>query len=83
MTDAITAYGWLAKSRDPKIYLKEKVSRDPVPQTVDSIRLPDTPLATKVLEYAKQELNIGTFNHSMRVFYYGKSLVFYFSRRDC
>ena len=82
MSDAIIAYGWLAKPRDPKIYLKEKVSKDPAPQTVDSIRLPDTPLAKNVLEYAQQELNIGTFNHSMRVFYYGKSLLFDLSRRD-
>ena len=73
MSAAISEYGWVSKPRDPKIFLEEKLSRDPAPQTLDSIRLPDTPLAKKVLEYAKQELNDGTFNHSMRVFYYGKS----------
>lgn len=73
MSDAIISYGWAAKSRDPNIYLTEKAHKDPVPQTVEDIRLPDTPLAKRVLEYAEQELNAGTFNHSMRVFYYGKS----------
>lgn len=73
MSDAINVYGWAAKPRDPNLYLKEKASKDPVPQTVDSITLPDTPLAKRVLEYAKQELPSGTFHHSMRVFYYGKS----------
>ncbi|MCJ1465188.1 hypothetical protein MMC07_003804 [Pseudocyphellaria aurata] len=74
MPDAIISYGWTAKSRDPKHFLTEKASKDPAPLTVEGIRLPDSPLAKRVLEYAEQELNAGTFNHSMRVFYYGKAI---------
>lgn len=83
MSDAIKAYGWAAKPRDPTLFLYEKASKDPVPQTVENIRLPDTPLAKSMLEYAKQELNTGTFNHSMRVFYYGKNLLLDPSIHDC
>lgn len=83
MLAAVNAYGWAAKPRNPVNFLKEKCSKDPVPQTVDSIRLPDTPLAKKVLEYAGQELNAGTFNHSMRVFYYGMNPQLSLSLRDC
>lgn len=83
MSDAIQAYGWAAKPRDPTIFLREKVHKDPVPQTVESIRLPDTPLAKRLLEYAKQKLNTGTFNHSMRVFYYGNNLILDLSHHDC
>ncbi|MCJ1271134.1 hypothetical protein MMC22_011033 [Lobaria immixta] len=57
MSDAINLYGWTAKARDPKIFLKEKASTDP-----------------RVLEYAELELNTSTLNHSMRVFYYGKTI---------
>lgn len=71
MSEAIRAYGWGPKPRDPNVFLREKVSADPAPVLVESIRLPDTPLANKALDYAKQELNTETFNHSMRVFYYG------------
>lgn len=83
MSVDVNAYGWAAKPRNPMIFLKEKSSRDPVPQTVESIRLPNTPLAKKVLEYAGQELNAGTFNHSMRVFYYGMNPQLSLSLRDC
>lgn len=41
---------------------------------MDSVRLPNTPLAKRVLEYAELELNTGTLNHSMRVFYYRKTI---------
>ena len=72
MSNPIQAYGWTARPRDPKLFLGEKAAlQNPVPQLVESIRLPGTPLVKRVLDYAKQELNVGTFNHSMRVFYYG------------
>ena len=72
MSEAIRLYGWAAKPRDPAVFLEEKKNATvPVPQTVDSIKLPDTPIAKAVLDYARKELNSETFNHSMRVFYYG------------
>lgn len=72
MSEAIKLYGWEAKPRDPAVFLEGKKNfKDPVPQTVESIKLPDSPIAKAVLEYARKELNAETFNHSMRVFYYG------------
>ena len=43
---------------------------------VDSIQLPDSRIAKEVLGYAKAELNEQTFNHSMRVYYYGSSTTY-------
>jgi cyanamide hydratase len=72
MTDPIKAYGWTAQVRDPALFLQGKNVKKPVPQTVESTKLPDTPLAKAIIEYAKRELPVQTFNHSMRVFYYGE-----------
>lgn len=70
--DAIKSFGWTAKPRDPTVFLEGKKNlKEPVPQTVDSIRIPDTNLAQTILEYAKIELSAATYNHSMRVYYYG------------
>ncbi len=81
MSDAISLYGWAAKPRDPAVFLNGKKNfKHPVPQTVESIKLPDTPVAKAVLEYAREELNTETFNHSMRVFYYGTILLYHSSR---
>lgn len=57
--------------------------KDPTPQLVKHVRLPDTPLAKRVLDYARQELNTGTFNHSMRVFYYGDKRPLSVDPSDC
>lgn len=65
-------HGWTAQPRDVSVFLGDKKGlKKPVPQTVDSITFPTTPLAKAVLEYAKRELREETFNHSMRVYYYG------------
>jgi cyanamide hydratase len=50
--------------------------------SIDEIKLPiDDPIVEKTLRYAKTALPIETFNHSMRVYYYGMqhcaSMVFY------
>ncbi|KAL9599879.1 MAG: hypothetical protein Q9219_003573 [cf. Caloplaca sp. 3 TL-2023] len=75
MSDNIEAFGWVAKPRDVSILLQgKKAIRDPEPQPVASIKLPDTPLARSVSEYARAELSTETFNHSMRVFFYGKAI---------
>lgn len=69
---AVELYGWEALPRDVSEVLQgRKSNRNPEPQTVAGIKLPETPLAQSVLKYAKQELNSGTYNHSMRVYYYG------------
>lgn len=72
MADPVATHGWTALPRDTSLLLNgRKNVRGPEPVTVNSVPLPDTPLAKKVLEYAQKELREETFNHSMRVFYYG------------
>lgn len=65
-------YGWAAQPRDVSVLLDgKKNNNEPKPQTVADTSLPDTQLATAVLEYARKQLPTETFNHSMRVYYYG------------
>lgn len=69
----LETHGWTAQPRDVSAFLGDKQDlKAPEPQTVASIALPSTPLAKAVLDYAKKELREETFNHSMRVYYYGK-----------
>lgn len=57
---------------DPKKWAAMKTStKAPVPQLVENTPLPDTSIVKSAMEYAKAELPAHTFNHSMRVFYYG------------
>ena len=73
MTDPFSAYGWTAVPRNVSALLNGKRNvAEPKPMIVDEIALPDTGLTQKVLAYAQQELREETFNHSMRVYYYGK-----------
>lgn len=53
----------------------KKTTKSPVPQLVKDTPLPDTPLTKVSMEYAKAELPAHTFNHSMRVYYYGMVIV--------
>ncbi|KAL9004734.1 MAG: hypothetical protein Q9188_002461 [Gyalolechia gomerana] len=75
MADAVELYGWAAKLRDVSELLhSQKSNRNPERQTVETTKLPDTPLAKSVFDYARRELSTETFNHSMRVYYYGKAI---------
>ncbi|KAL8871293.1 MAG: hypothetical protein Q9198_007448 [Flavoplaca austrocitrina] len=75
MSDVVKTYGWEAKPRDSSELLGGKKNvKEPEPQIVASIELPDSTLAKSVLKYAQTELSTPTFNHSMRVFYYGKAI---------
>lgn len=70
----IEAYGFAALPRSTAALLAtRKDPQTPTELGVDDIPIPDSALVKKVLEYAKKELPVETFNHSMRVFYYGKS----------
>ena len=72
MSNPIEEYGFSALARDPNVLLKgQKNNTEPQPQSVNDVSVPDTPLARKVQDYAKQELRAETYNHSMRVYYYG------------
>jgi hypothetical protein len=76
MSDPVTAYGWTAVPRDVEKFLsiQGQKAKEPTPISVKEIALPDTELANKVHEYAKRELAVETYNHSLRVFYYGELL---------
>lgn len=68
----LEVHGWTAQPRSVSTFLGDTNALPaPKPQRVDEIPLPSSALATAVLEYAKRELREETFNHSMRVYYYG------------
>jgi cyanamide hydratase len=69
---AIEKYGWTAVPRKVELLLEQSEASNPAkPIPASSIKLPDSTLVKAVHEYAKKELAIETFNHSMRVYYYG------------
>lgn len=70
-------YGWPAVPRDFEVLLKNAVPARTV--DVKDIQEPTTDLAVKVREYAKSHLPGPTFNHSLRVYYYGEYLGLYHS----
>ena len=71
-TAQVEEYGWTAVSCDPKQRANTKESTKPsVPQLVKDVLFPKTAVAQAAMEYAQAELPTPTFNHSMRVFYYG------------
>lgn len=74
MTDPVRDYGWTALTRDLDALLASLPDKTlATPVKVDDIKLPDTEVARQTLEYARKELPEQTFNHSMRVWYYGTS----------
>lgn len=73
---AIEKYGWTAVPHKVSSLLEQSESKGPAP-TIDisSVPLPSSPLSKAVHEYAQRELPVETFNHSMRVFYYGSAIL--------
>jgi cyanamide hydratase len=72
LNPAIEKYGWTAVPVNLKTLVSQSQSSGPAtPVSVSSIQLPSSPLAKAVHQYAQKELPVETFNHSMRVFYYG------------
>ena len=72
---AVAAYGWQAVPRKVESLLSHSAASSSGPAkpiSVSSIPLPDSQLGREVKEYAEKELPTETFNHSMRVYYYGK-----------
>lgn len=69
----IEANGWTAVPVDAgKIFGDKPFLHEPAPISVQDIQFPsDDPIIAKTLGYAKDRLHAQTFNHSMRVFYYG------------
>lgn len=74
MTDLIREHGWTPQPRDPITALRKTGgATDPAPQAISNTNFPVTPLCADIMKYAKTELPEATFNHSMRVYYYGNS----------
>ena len=71
----VEQHGWTAVPRSFKTLLEGKpYLNEPTSLVVDDIPWPIDDLVTRVQKYAKDELREETYNHSMRVFYFGKSL---------
>lgn len=65
-------HGWTAVPRSLEKLIASR--RDPklsAPSVVDDIPLPDNALVQQVMKYAKDNLPPETFNHSMRVYFFG------------
>jgi cyanamide hydratase len=71
MAQDADANGWTAVPRSLDQLLQHSKTGNTKPYSVDEIPLPSSPVAKQAMEYAKQHLPVPTFNHSMRVFYYG------------
>lgn len=64
--------GWAAVPRSHSKAL-EKINKDQHAKLdLDTVKVPDNEVARKVFGYAKSTLPERTFNHSMRVWNYGK-----------
>jgi cyanamide hydratase len=69
----VSRNGWTAVPVDAKVLLQGKpYLHNPERLLVDDIKFPfDDPVVAKVYAYAKERLMKQTFNHSMRVYYFG------------
>jgi cyanamide hydratase len=73
---AIEKYGWTAVPHKISDLLQQSQATGPAPAiTASSIPVPSSALSKAVQEYAQRELPVPTFNHSMRVFYYGSAIM--------
>ena len=70
--ETIKKFGWTAVSHAQSTLLKDVSPWDPANYTVAEIKIPDSEVAKKAVQYAKDHLPEQTFNHSMRVYYYGQ-----------
>jgi cyanamide hydratase len=71
--DTIGLHGWTAVPVDAKAVLNGgPYINKPEPLLVKDIPFPsDDPIVSKVREYVQEQLPPHTFNHSMRVYYFG------------
>jgi hypothetical protein len=69
---AIEKYGWTAFPRSFDAMLSNVRTSDTSSVDINSVNVPNSDLARKVQEYAKKNLPEQVYNHSMRVYYYGK-----------
>jgi cyanamide hydratase len=73
--DPIAEYGFTAVPASAKqLLLSDSPSKPPWPLSPASIPVPNTALSKRVQAYAKAHLPEPTYNHSMRVYYYGQAI---------
>ncbi|KAF2188205.1 putative cyanamide hydratase [Zopfia rhizophila CBS 207.26] len=73
----LRAHGWTAVPRAQSKVLSHVDKNNPAKISIKDISLPDSDVVKKTYEYAKSKLPEQTFNHSMRVYYYGAAIVKY------
>ena len=71
MAEGPDANGWTPVPRSMAQLLEHIKPEDTKPYAVGDIALPSSTVARQAMEHARQHLPTPTFNHSMRVFYYG------------
>lgn len=75
MSDIIEQFGFTAVPRSlDKLIATQSTKKTSTLVSVDEIDFPKTPLAASIHTYAKENLPRQTYNHSVRVYYYGKLL---------
>ncbi|TWU71965.1 hypothetical protein ED733_001531 [Metarhizium rileyi] len=69
--------GWSAVPADAgKLFNGNTYKNTPTPLKVHDINFPsDDPIVVKVQDYAREKLPAKTYNHSMRVYYYGTVII--------
>lgn len=70
--DHLTRNGWAAVPRDFTKSLANIDKNTHAELSVKNVTLPESEIVRKTYEFAKEQLPEKTFNHSMRVVYYGK-----------
>jgi cyanamide hydratase len=70
-TEPPHVHGWTAVPRSIDALLAGINKSNTKPFKVSDIVVPQSEAAQKTMAYAKEHLPEPTFNHSMRVFYYG------------
>ena len=74
MPDETKEHGWTAVPRSLSQLVADRADPQPSkPVTIGEIPFPETtPLVQQVVQYAKDNLPTETYNHSMRVYYFGE-----------
>jgi cyanamide hydratase len=72
MNAEMSINGWTAVPRSFAKSLADVDQEKQAKLSVDDVELPDSELAKRTHAYAKEQLPEKTFNHSMRVVYFGK-----------
>lgn len=68
-------FGWTAVPHAQSVLLKDVSPWDPANYSIWEISTPESEIASRVMGYAKEKLPTEVYNHSMRVYYYGKHSV--------